>query len=118
MLDVSKIANIIAPEHLEIATENPQNILPHIKNAGAIFLGNYTPEAIGDYMAGPSHTLPTFGSARFSSGLSVYDFLKRMSIIDCSQQAFEKLAFATKTFAEAENLQAHKLSIAIRQNIF
>ena len=118
MLDASKIANIIAPEHLEIATENPQNILPHIKNAGAIFLGNYTPEAIGDYMAGPSHTLPTFGSARFSSGLSVYDFLKRMSIIDCSQQAFEKLAFATKTFAEAENLQAHKLSIAIRQNIF
>jgi histidinol dehydrogenase len=114
----TELANIIAPEHLEIVTENPQNILPHIKNAGAVFLGNYTPEAIGDYMAGPSHTLPTFGSANFASGLSVYDFLKRISIIDCNQEAFEKLASATKIFAEAENLQAHKFSIAIRQKDF
>lgn len=111
----SELANIIAPEHLEIATENPKNILPLIKNAGAIFLGNYTPEAIGDYMAGPSHTLPTFGSAKFTSGLSVYDFLKRISIISCNEKSFNKLADATQIFADAEKLQAHKLSIAIRQ---
>ena len=111
----SELANIIAPEHLEIATENPKNILPLIKNAGAIFLGNYTPEAIGDYMAGPSHTLPTFGSAKFASGLSVYDFLKRISIISCNEKSFNKLADVTQIFADAEKLQAHKLSIAIRQ---
>ncbi len=115
LLEASILANFIAPEHLEIATENPENILPHITNAGAIFLGHYTPEAIGDYMAGPSHTLPTFGSARFASGLSVYDFLKRMSIIGCNQEAFQKLASATEIFAQAEKLQAHQLSINIRK---
>jgi histidinol dehydrogenase len=93
----------------------PRELLKSINNAGAIFLGNYTPEAIGDYTAGPSHTLPTFASANFSSGLSVYDFLKRMSIIECDEQAFNNLAEATATIAKAEGLTAHKLSIDIRK---
>jgi histidinol dehydrogenase len=114
--EATELANIIAPEHLEIATTDPEKILPCITNAGAIFLGHYTPEAIGDYIAGPSHTLPTFGSAKFASGLSVYDFLKRMSIIACNQESFEKLAHATEVFATAEKLQAHKLSISVRKN--
>jgi len=109
------LVNFIAPEHLEIATKNPQKFLPEIRNAGAIFLGNYTPEAIGDYMAGPSHTLPTSASAKFSSGLSVFDFLKRISLISCDKKSFSKLAEATSILAECEGLDAHKLSIEIRK---
>lgn len=112
--DAVHLANFIAPEHLEIATKNPKKLLPKIKNAGAIFLGNYTPEAIGDYIAGPSHTLPTEGSAKFSSGLSVFDFLKRISIISCDSKAFAKLKNATSILAACEGLDAHKLSIDIR----
>jgi histidinol dehydrogenase len=112
--EASKIINFIAPEHLEIATVNPKKILKKITNAGAIFLGNYTPEAIGDYMAGPSHTLPTSASAKFSSGLSVFDFLKRISIISCNQYAFRKLAYATSILANCEGLDAHALSIEVR----
>lgn len=108
------IANFIAPEHLQISTKNAEKIAKNIYNAGAIFLGNYTPETIGDYMAGPSHTLPTSASAKFSSGLSVFDFLKRMSIISCGQNSFKKLAKATAILANCEGLQAHKLSITIR----
>jgi histidinol dehydrogenase len=113
--EAARIVNQIAPEHLEIATKNPQKILPKIKNAGAIFLGNYTPEAIGDYIAGPSHTLPTEGTAKFSSGLSVFDFLKRISLISCDQKSFLKLAQATSNLAACEGLDAHKLSIDIRK---
>jgi histidinol dehydrogenase len=113
--DAAEIVNFIAPEHLEIATKNPQKFLPKIKNAGAIFLGNYTPEAIGDYIAGPSHTLPTSSSAKFSSGLSVFDFLKRISLISCDKKSFSKLAEATSILAECEGLDAHKLSIEIRK---
>jgi histidinol dehydrogenase len=113
--DATNIVNFIAPEHLEIATKNPEKFLPKIKNAGAIFLGNYTPEAIGDYIAGPSHTLPTSACAKFSSGLSVYDFLKRISLISCNQTSFTKLAIPTSLFANAEGLDAHKLSIEIRK---
>ncbi len=113
--DAAEIVNFIAPEHLEIATKNPQRFLPKIKNAGAIFLGNYTPEAIGDYIAGPSHTLPTSSSAKFSSGLSVFDFLKRISLISCDKKSFSKLAKATSILAECEGLDAHKLSIEIRK---
>ncbi len=113
--DAAEIVNFIAPEHLEIATKNPQKFLPKIKNAGAIFLGNYTPEAIGDYIAGPSHTLPTSSSAKFSSGLSVFDFLKRISLISCDKKSFSKLAKATSVLAECEGLDAHKLSIEIRK---
>ncbi len=112
--DASHIANFIAPEHLEIATKNPEKFLPKIQNAGAIFLGNYTPESIGDYMAGPSHTLPTSASAKFSSGLSVFDFLKRISLISCDEKSFKKLATATAILAECEGLQAHALSANIR----
>ncbi len=113
--DASQIANKIAPEHLEIAVKNPQKILPKIKNAGAIFLGYYTPEAIGDYIAGPSHTLPTEGTAKFTSGLSVFDFLKRTSLISCDKKSFNKLANATSVLASCEGLEAHKLSIDIRR---
>ncbi len=113
--DSAHLTNFIAPEHLEIATKNPEKIMQKIKNAGAIFLGNYTPEAIGDYMAGPSHTLPTSASAKFSSGLSVFDFLKRISLISCTQESFNKLAKSTSTLAECEGLHAHKLSVDIRR---
>ena len=113
--DAIHIANFIAPEHLEIAVKNAEKFLPKIQNAGAVFLGNYSPESIGDYMAGPSHTLPTSASAKFSSGLSVFDFLKRISLISCDKQSFEKLAKATSILAECEGLTAHKLSIEIRK---
>jgi histidinol dehydrogenase len=113
--DAIHIANFIAPEHLEIAVKNAEKFLPKIQNAGAVFLGNYSPESIGDYMAGPSHTLPTSASAKFSSGLSVFDFLKRISLISCDKQSFEKLAKATSVLAECEGLTAHKLSIEIRK---
>jgi histidinol dehydrogenase len=111
----SEIANKIAPEHLEIITNNPEKILNKIKNAGAVFLGKYSPEAIGDYIAGPSHTLPTEGTARFSSGLSVFDFLKRMSVISCSKQGFKYLQEDAATLAASEGFDAHKLSITIRK---
>ena len=113
--DAIHLANFIAPEHLEIATKNAEKFLPKIQNAGAIFLGNYTPESIGDYMAGPSHTLPTSASAKFSSGLSVFDFLKRISLISCDEKSFKKLAKATATLAQCEGLQAHALSVTIRK---
>ncbi|MFT7099400.1 MAG: histidinol dehydrogenase [Rickettsiales bacterium] len=112
--DGSEISNQIAPEHLEIMTSNPNEILNKIKNAGAVFLGKYSPEAIGDYIAGPSHTLPTVGTARFSSGLSVFDFLKRMSVIDCSKDGFLKLQKDAALIAESEGFKAHKLSLTIR----
>jgi histidinol dehydrogenase len=115
LADAIHIANFIAPEHLEIATKNCETFVPKIKNAGAIFLGNYSPESIGDYMAGPSHTLPTSSSAKFSSGLSVFDFLKRISLISCDKKSFDKLAKATSVLAECEGLQAHKLSVDIRK---
>ena len=113
--DAAKISNQIAPEHLEIMINNPNRILKQIKNAGAIFLGQYSPEAIGDYIAGPSHTLPTSGTAKFSSGLSVFDFLKRISIINCSKKGFFKLQNQAALLADVEGLTAHKSSILIRQ---
>lgn len=108
------IANQIAPEHLEIVTKKPELIANKIKNAGAIFLGKYTPEAIGDYVAGPSHTLPTMGSAKFASGLSVFDFLKRISIISCDKKSFLKLQKTTSLLAKTEGLEGHSLSCEIR----
>ncbi len=108
------IANYIAPEHLEISCKNSASFVKKINNAGAIFLGKHSPESIGDYVAGPSHTLPTEGTARFASGLSVYDFLKRISLISCDKNSFSKLAKAASTLAGCEGLTAHKLSIDIR----
>jgi len=114
--EAANLANFIAPEHLEITTKNPQSLLKKINNAGAIFLGNYSTESLGDYIAGPSHTLPTNSSAKFSSGLSVYDFLKRISVINFNKKSFDKLANNTSTLAKCEGLDAHKLSIEIRRD--
>lgn len=113
--NVIDLVNAIAPEHLELAVDHAHELLPHINNAGAVFMGRYTPEAIGDYVAGPSHVLPTSGTARFSSGLSVYDFLKRMSVIGCTPDAFASLADATHTLAKEEGLTAHALSVGVRK---
>ena len=110
------ICNLIAPEHLEICTKNPFDLLPFIKNAGAIFLGNYSPEPLGDYFAGPNHTLPTSGTARFFSPLGVYDFIKRQSVISYSKDAFNAVAADVAAFAQAEGLTAHAEAIRIRIN--
>ncbi len=117
MEEAIDIINKIAPEHLELMVDEKiiSNMIARISNAGAIFVGAYTPEAIGDYIAGPSHVLPTSGTARFSSGLSVYDFMKRISLIGCSKQAFQKLANNTKILADSEGLDAHALSVSLRK---
>lgn len=111
----AEISNSIAPEHLEIMTRSPGRVLPMIRNAGAIFLGEWTPEALGDYSAGPNHTLPTGGTARFSSPLGVYDFIKRSSLLSFSRKGFRKLAGSVKTIADAEGLEAHGKTISLRE---
>ncbi|WP_293907456.1 histidinol dehydrogenase [Phenylobacterium sp.] len=114
-LDVSPgLVDVIAPEHVEFAVEAPERLSDRVRHAGAIFLGRHTPEAIGDYVAGSNHVLPTSRAARFSSGLSLYDFLKRTSIVKCDAAAFAALAPATIALAEAEGLPAHARSAAIR----
>jgi histidinol dehydrogenase len=112
------ISNSIAPEHLEIMTEKPMDLLPMIKNAGAIFLGEWTPEALGDYSAGPNHTLPTGGTARFSSPLGVYDFVKRSSLLNFMKKGFLDLAETVKTIAKAEGLEAHGKTVKVREDSF
>lgn len=114
MSECVKIANILAVEHLEIATDNALEYLPFIKHAGAVFLGHFTPEAIGDYLAGPNHTLPTGGSARFFSPLNVGNFMKKMSIIAMNQSSINKLAKPCMRLAKAEGLGAHELSVKVR----
>ncbi|NLB79281.1 MAG: histidinol dehydrogenase [Clostridiaceae bacterium] len=109
-----KISNSIAPEHLEVCTKDPFELLSSIKNAGAIFLGNYSPEPLGDYFAGPNHTLPTSGTARFFSPLGVYDFIKRQSVISYNRDAFNEVAADVAAFAQAEGLTAHAQAIRIR----
>jgi len=111
----AEIANTIAPEHLELMTNDFESMLPMIHNAGAIFLGEWTPEAIGDYAAGPNHTLPTGGTARFSSPLGVYDFMKRSSVLGFTKSGFRKLAKTVKTIAGAEGLEAHGKTITVRE---
>ena len=106
--------NLIAPEHLEIFAKNADKISKNIRNAGSIFLGEHSPEAVGDYLAGPNHVLPTSGSARFSSGLSVYDFLKRYSVIKMTKSGIERLGTSVINLAEYENLAGHANSIKIR----
>ena len=106
--------NLIAPEHLEIFAKNAKKILKKVRNVGSVFLGEYSPEAIGDYLAGPNHVLPTSGSARFSSGLSVYDFLKRYSVIKMTKSGIERLGTSVINLAEYENLEGHANSIKIR----
>jgi histidinol dehydrogenase len=110
------IVDRIAPEHLELALDGAEALAERVNHAGAIFLGRYAPEAIGDYIAGPNHVLPTARSARFASGLSVFDFLKRTTLVGCDAAGFAALAPAAITLAEAEGLDAHALSLAIRLN--
>lgn len=108
------VANEIAPEHLEVCTENPFDYLSKIKNAGSIFLGKYAPEALGDYFAGPNHTLPTSGTAKFSSPLSVDDFIKKSSVTYYTREALEKVKDKIELFAKTEGLDAHARSVVIR----
>jgi histidinol dehydrogenase len=111
------LSNRVAPEHLELAVADPEALLPAVRNAGSIFLGRYTPEVIGDYVGGPNHVLPTARTARFSSGLSVLDFVKRSSILKLGAEQLRALAGPAITLAEAEGLDAHARSVAIRLNL-
>lgn len=112
--DAALVVNSLAPEHLEICTSDPRSLLPRIKHAGAIFLGSLSTEAFGDYVAGPSHVLPTGGAARFSSPLSVWDFLRMPSLISISERGFKELSPAVMSLATSEGLEAHALSVAER----
>ena len=103
-------------EHLELAVADPRKWAGKIRHAGAIFLGRYTPEAIGDYVAGPNHVLPTARTAKFSSGLGVVDFMKRTTTVECDAKSFERIAPAGIELAESEGLGAHALSMSIRTN--
>ena len=111
------LADRLAPEHLEIATADPEALAARIRDAGALFLGRYTPEVIGDYVAGPNHVLPTARSARFASGLGVLDFMKRTSILKLDAVSLGTLGPAAMTLARAEGLEAHRRSVAIRLNV-
>ena len=111
---IAEIINIIAPEHLELCTSFNNRLIKDVKNAGSIFIGKFSPEAIGDYLAGPNHVLPTSGSARFSSGLSVNDFLKRHSLIKITKTGIERLGASVINLAKYENLDGHANSVKIR----
>jgi len=112
--EAAEVCNLVAPEHVELSVENPQSLLADIRHAGAIFLGRYTSESLGDYCAGPSHVLPTSGTARFSSALGVYDFQKRSSIINCSESTARVLADTASVLANAEGLVAHARAAEMR----
>jgi len=112
--EAPRLVDRVAPEHVEFAIEAPERLADRVRHAGAIFLGRHTPEAVGDYVAGSNHVLPTSRAARFSSGLSLYDFLKRTSIVRCDAAAFDILGPATVALADAEGLPAHARSVAIR----
>jgi histidinol dehydrogenase len=114
--DAAALADAIAPEHLEIATADPEPLLKKVRHAGAIFLGRHTPEAMGDYIAGPNHVLPTSRTARFSSGLSVLDFMKRTTLLGLSAGSIAAIGPDALTLAESEGLEAHARSIAARLN--
>jgi histidinol dehydrogenase len=110
------VVNQVAPEHLELSVENPEILVDKIENAGAIFMGRYTAEALGDYCAGPNHVLPTSGTARFSSPLGVYDFQKRSSLINCSRQGSQTLGKVASILARGEGLIAHARSAEARMD--
>ena len=112
--EISAVVNKISPEHLEVYTKKPDIYLKSINNAGSVFLGAYSPEAVGDYLAGPNHVLPTSGTAKFSSGLSVYDFLKRQSVIRMTKRGIERLGPSVITLSKYENLHGHANSIKVR----
>jgi histidinol dehydrogenase len=109
-----EVSNLIAPEHLQVCFENAETYLSYVKNAGSVFLGYWSPEAMGDYMTGSNHVLPTNGTAKFSSSLSVYDFMKRVSVTKVNKNGFQKLGPAVVRLAESEGLQAHSLSVSER----
>lgn len=115
LVEAFDFVNKLAPEHLQLMVENPMEQLPFIHNAGAIFLGNYSPEALGDYMAGPNHTLPTSGTSAFSSPLGVYDFMKKSSIIQYTEAALQDVSNDIIAIANAEGLTAHANSIQVRK---
>jgi histidinol dehydrogenase len=108
------ISNALAPEHLELSVREPEVLLPMVRHAGAIFMGAYTSEALGDYCAGPNHVLPTSRSARFSSPLGVYDFQKRSSLIMCGERGVQELGRMASTLARGEDLTAHARSAEMR----
>jgi len=110
-----EVANSIAPEHLELQTSDPESLLPLVKNAGAVFCGQWSPASLGDYMAGPSHVLPTNGTARFASALTVHDFMKDIHVVSVDRSGFETMADHVIALAEAEGLAAHAASITIRR---
>jgi histidinol dehydrogenase len=112
--EAAALANRIAPEHLELSVEEPKTLAAQIRHAGAIFLGRHTPEALGDYCAGPNHVLPTSGTARFSSPLGVYDFQKRTSLIGCPPAGAARIAPVAATLAWGEGLGAHARSAEMR----
>jgi histidinol dehydrogenase len=114
MVTAIDMANRIAPEHLELQINDALEVVGKIRNAGAIFVGNYTPEAVGDYIAGPNHVLPTAGTARFASALSVDNFIKKTSLIQYTQKAFQREAPDIIRLAEVEGLGAHAASIKVR----
>ena len=117
LAQAAPLIDSIAPEHLELAVDDPDALAARVNNAGAIFLGRHTPEAIGDYVAGPNHVLPTARSARYSSGLSVLDFMKRSSLIACDENSLRVIGGHAISLAEAEGLGAHALSVAIRLDV-
>ena len=113
--DAAALVDRVAPEHLELAVEDPERLADMIRHAGAIFMGRFTPEAIGDYIAGPNHVLPTSRTARFASGLSVLDFMKRTTLISCDAASLDAIAPAAEILAHLEGLDAHALSMEIRR---
>lgn len=114
LAEAAALSNQIAPEHLELSVAEPEQLLEKIRNAGAVFLGHYSPEVFGDYCAGPNHVLPTASTARFSSPLGVYDFQKRISVVNCSKAGAEKLSNVASTLAHSEGLTAHARSAEYR----
>ncbi|PZO91670.1 MAG: histidinol dehydrogenase [Sphingomonas sanxanigenens] len=114
LIDAAPLVDRLAPEHLELAVADPQPIFDAVRHAGSIFIGRHTPEAVGDYVGGPNHVLPTGRRARFSSGLSVTDFMKRTSFLSCDEAALAAIGPAAVALAEAEGLPAHAASVAIR----
>jgi histidinol dehydrogenase len=114
LADAVPLVDRLAPEHLELAVADPDALAARIRNAGAIFLGRHTPEAIGDYVAGPNHVLPTARSARFSSGLNLLDFMKRTTLVGCDAASLRAIGPVAVALARAEGFDAHALSVAIR----
>ncbi len=116
MNEAIELVNLIAPEHLQLIFKNAESLVNKVKNAGAIFIGPFTPEAVGDYIAGPNHVLPTSGTAKFSSGLGVLDFYKRTTIVNFNKKNLNELGEHIVTLAKAEGLDAHAMSVSLRLN--